>query len=527
MSRQPPTLIFYHTTVLTMDPKQPRAEAIAVRDGRIVAVGTTAEVLALRDYATRLIDCRDAVILPGFIDAHLHLQAYAATFRGIDCRPQMVRSLTELRAVLQQHSRRLPPGHWLVGYGYDEFGLAERRHPTRWDLDVVTPNHPVRLAHRSRHAWVLNSLGLAQLGIQKGFAAPAGGFVECDAVSGEPTGLLIDMDVYVRQHLPPRATPEQFRSGLRQSSQTLLSAGVTAIQDASVTNDLETYEAFRTWIADGDIRLRVMLLMGASSLPEVTAAGLKPGEGTPFLRVQGVKIRLDEASGTLYPTPEMVNAQVWSAHHQGFPVAIHAVELPALVSALYAIQLAQARLPRTDLRHRIEHGALCPEVCIDELAGLHVAVVTQPAFLWYHGRRYVSAIDAEQQPWLYRIKSLLARGVTVAGSSDAPVVPPRPLEGVYAAVTRQTPDGDVIGPEERVSVEDALWLFTQGAARVCGLESEVGSIRCGKRADLVLLAADPTRVPVADIPQIPVCMTMVDGVVQWRGHTVAHEFCHL
>jgi predicted amidohydrolase YtcJ len=527
MSRQPPSLILGHTTVLTMDPRQPRAEAIAVRDGRIVAVGTTAEVLALRGRATRLIDCRDVVILPGFIDAHLHAQAYARTFRGIDCRPPMVRSLADLQAVLQQHSHRLLAGQWLVGYGYDEFELAERRHPTRWDLDVVTPNHPVRLAHRSYHAWVLNSLGLAQLGIRRGFAAPAGGFVECDAASGEPTGLLVDMDAYVRQHLPPRMTPGQLRSGLRQGSQTLLSAGVTTIQDASVTNDLEVYEAFRTWIADGDIRLRVMLLMGASSLPEVIAAGLKAGEGTPFLRVQGVKIRLDEASGTLYPPPEMVNAQVWSAHHRGFPVAIHAVELPALVSALHAIRLAQARLPNADLCHRIEHGALCPEVCLDEIADLHVAIVTQPAFLWYHGRRYVSEIDAAQQPWLYRIKSLLDRGVLVAASSDAPVVPPLPLEGVHAAVTRQTPDGHVIGPEERVSVEEALWLYTQGAARVCGLESEVGSIRCGKRADLVLLAADPTRVPVADIPHIPVCMTMVDGVVQWRGHPVAHEFRHL
>jgi predicted amidohydrolase YtcJ len=351
--------------------------------------------------------------------------------------------------------------------------------------------------------------------------------VERDATSGEPTGLLIDMDAYLHQHLPPLTPPERFRSGLRQGSQTLLSAGVTAIQDASVTNDLAAYDAFGTWIADGDVRLRVMLLIGVSSLPEVIAAGLKPGQGSPFLRVQGVKIRLDEASGALYPSPEMLKAQVWSAHRQGFPVAIHAVELPALVAALDAIRLAQARLPGAARRHRLEHAALCPEVCIDEIADLHVAVVTQPAFLWHHGRRYAAEIDAEQQPWLYRVKSLLARGVPVAGSSDAPVVPPLPLEGVYAAVARQTPDGQIIGADERVSVEEALWLYTQGAAGVCGLGSELGSIRRGKRADLVFLGADPTRVPVADIPKIPVCMTMVDGVVQWRGHPSAHDLCHL
>jgi hypothetical protein len=527
MSRQPPSMILCQARILTMDRRRPRVEAIALRQGRIVAVGADAEVLALRGRATRVIDCQGGVIVPGFIDAHLHVRAYAGTFLGIDCRPPTVHSLADLQTILQQHSHRLPPGEWLVGYGYDEFGLAERRHPTRWDLDVSTPRHPVRLAHRSRHAWVLNSLALARLGITRNVPSPAGGLIERDAASGEPTGLLIDMDAYMRQHLPPLTTPEQFRSGLQQSIQMLLSAGVTTIQDASVANDLAAYEAFRAWITGGDLPLRVMLLMGASALPEVLAAGLKPSEGAPSLRVQGFKIRLDEASGTLYPPQEILDAQVWSAHRRGFPVAIHAVDLAALVSALHAIRLARERLPGANLRHRIEHGSLCPEVCIDELADLKVTVVTQPAFLWYHGRRYMSEIDAEQRPWLYRVKSLLARGVAVAGSSDAPVVPPRPLEGVYAAVARQTPDGDIIGPAERVSVEEALWLFTQGAAWACGLESEVGSIRRGKRADLVFLAADPTRVPVAEIPQIPVCMTMVDGVVQWRGHTVAHELRHL
>jgi predicted amidohydrolase YtcJ len=517
MSHQQPTVVLSHATILTMDPRQPRAEAVAVRQGHIAAVGTNAEVLALRGRGTQLIDCRGAAILPGFIDAHLHLRAYAGTFLGIDCRPHAVRSLTDLLVLLRQHASRLPPGQWLVGHGYDEFALADRRHPTRWDLDVATPHHPVRLAHRSRHAWVLNSLGLAQLGIRQDFTAPTGGYVERDPASGQLTGLLIDMDAYVREHLTSRPTPEMFRSGLRQGSQTLLSAGVTTIQDASLSNDLAAYEAWRTWIADGDVRLRVALLMGASSLPDVVAAGLKTGEGSPFLRVQGIKIRLDEASGVLYPSQEMVDAQVWSAHRQDFPVAIHAVELPALVSALHAIRRAQARLPRADLRHRIEHCALCPEVCIAELADLRVAVVTQPAFLWHHGRRYLSEIDAVQHPWLYRVKSLLARGVPVAGSSDAPVVPPLPLQGVYAAVARQTPDGHVIGPKERLSATAALRLFTQGAAWACGLESEVGSIRRGMQADLVVLEADPTRVPVADIPHIPVRMTMVDGAVQWSA----------
>jgi predicted amidohydrolase YtcJ len=517
MPRQPPTMMLSHATVLTMDRQQPRAEAVAWRGRRIIAVGRDMEVLRLRGRDTTVVDCRGATVVPGFIDAHLHFRAYVGTLLGIDCSPRRMRSLYELQTLLRQQAQSRSPGQWLVGYGYDDFALAERRHPTRWDLDVATPQHPVRLAHRSRHAWVLNSLALAQLGITREFVAPPGGVVEREAASGEPTGLLIDMDGYLRQRLPPPMTSEAFQQGVRRASQSLLAAGVTTMQDASVANDLAAYERFRTWIANGDLGLHLSLLLGASSLPELVDAGLKSGEGAPSLHVHGLKIRLDEGAGALYPPQDVLNAQVWEAHRHGFPVAIHAVDLPALVSALQAIRLAQERLPRPDLRHRLEHCALCPEVCLDELADLHVAVVTQPAFLWHHGPRYLAEIDPAQQPWLYRVKSLLARGVPVAGSSDAPVVPPHALEGVQAAVSRLTSDGQVIGPAERVSVEEALWLFTQGAAWACGLEGEVGSITPGKLANLVVLAADPTQVPAAEIGHIPVRMTLVDGAVRWRA----------
>ncbi len=512
-----PTLILSHANVLTMDPRQPRAQAVGMQDRRIVAVGLNAPVLNLRGRGTTLIDCQGATVLPGLIDAHLHLRAYVGTLLGIDCSPSKVRSLRQLQAVLHHHAQSSPSGRWLVGHGYDEFALMERRHPTRWDLDVVTPRHPVRLAHRSRHAWVLNSMALALLGITSRFIPSPGGVVERDPQTGEPTGLLIDLDGYLRSRLPPVATADEYRRAVQQANQCLLSAGITAIQDASVSNDLSACDAFRAWVTATDLRVRVSLLVNAQVLEEAVAARLKVGEESPSFRVHGVKIRLDEGSGELYPPQDVLNEWVWNAHRMGVPVAIHAVEPSALVSALHAIRLAQVRLPRPEIRHRIEHCALCPEGCIDELVELHVAVVTQPAFLWYHGPRYLAEIEPEQQSWLYRVKRLLDRGVPVAGSSDAPIVPPRPLEGVCAAVTRRTSDGRTIGPDERVSVEEALWLFTQGAAWACGFESQLGSITQGKLADLVILEADPTRVPPDEVREIPVRMTIVDGSVQWRA----------
>jgi predicted amidohydrolase YtcJ len=500
-----------------MDPRRPRAQAVALHGARIAVVGTNTEVLRLRGRGTTHIPCYGEAIVPGFIDPHLHLRAYIGTLLGIDCSPRTVRSLAELRGVLQGYAQRQPPGQWLVGHGYDPFAFPEGRHPTRWDLDGVTPRHPVRLAHRSRHAWVLNSLALAQLGITRDFVPPPGGVVERNPQTGEPTGLLIDMEGYLRGRVPPTASPAEFREGVRRASRNLLSAGVTTIQDASVGNDLTTCETFGTWGATGDLGVRASVLLGWRSLGDVIAAGLGAGGGSPSACVQGVKIRLDEGSGALYPPQDTVNELVWTAHRHGFPVAIHALDPPALVSALHAIRLARTRLPRPELRHRIEHCALCPDALLDELAELRVTVVTQPSFLWHHGPRYLAEIEPEQHPWLYRVKSFLDRGIPVAGSSDAPVVPPHPLQGVSAAATRQTPDGRSIGPAERIGVEAAVWLFTQGGAWACGREAELGSIAPGKLADLVVLHADPTRVPPQQIREIAPRMTIVDGIVRWKA----------
>lgn len=517
MSCEQPTLILSHANVLTMDPQRPRAQAVALREGRIVAVGMNADVLHLRGPSTACMPCQGASIVPGFIDPHLHLRSYIGTLLGIDCSPRAVRSVRELQALLQTHAQRQLPGQWLVGHGYDPFAWGEGRHPTRWDLDVVTPQHPTRLAHRSRHAWALNSLALAQVGITRDFVPPPGGVVMRDPATGEPSGLLIDMDGYLRARVPPAASHAEFRQGVRLASQCLLAAGVTTIQDASVSNNLSTWDTFRAWDAAGDLGVRASLLLGWEGFAEAVAAGLPAGDGSCSLGLHGVKIRLDEGSGALYPPPDVLNEQVWNVHRRGLPVAMHALDPPALVAALRAIRLAQSRLPRPRIRHRIEHCALCPDVCVEELAELHVTVVTQPGFLWHHGRRYLAEIEPEQHPWLYRVKSLLDQGIPVAGSSDAPVIPPQPLQGVAAAATRQTPDGHTIGPAERISVEQALWLFTQGAAWACGMEAELGSIAPGKLGDLVVLNADPTRVRPAEVRQIDPRMTIVGGAVRWKA----------
>ncbi|HUS82350.1 MAG TPA: amidohydrolase family protein, partial [Dehalococcoidia bacterium] len=194
--------IFHNADVITMDAARPRAGAVAVENGRIVALGSDADVLALRNGAS-LIDCRGGALLPGFIDAHIHLLSYAASLISVDCSPAAVSSIDEVQDALRRKAADTPAGSWLRATGYDETALAERRHPTRWELDAAAPDHPVRLIHRTGRACVLNSLALALAGVGIATEEPPGGHMERDPTSGEPAGLLIEMDALLDAAVPP------------------------------------------------------------------------------------------------------------------------------------------------------------------------------------------------------------------------------------------------------------------------------------------------------------------------------------
>jgi predicted amidohydrolase YtcJ len=478
-------LVLANAHVLTMDPHRPRAGMVAVADGRVVALDGPVPADA------HVLDGRGGVLLPGFVDPHVHLLAAAAALRSVDCSPRAVRSITEIQHALAAAARLLAPGAWLRARGYDESALAEGRHPTRWDLDAAVPDRPVRLLHRSGHAVVLNSAALAVAGINTATEEPPGGTIERRLDDGEPTGLLIDMEAAVERVTPPLPF-EDLVAGMRAFSASLLQAGVTAVQDMTHRNDAERLALLERVCAAAGFRPRLC--------PPATAPGV-PGLGP-------VKLMLHEAGAIDAAQRAAVIAAAIAAHRAGRQLAVHTVTEAGVELALDAVEAALDREPRPGHRHRIEHAALCPPEMARRAAALGVIVVSNPAFLYDGGDRYLRHIPADNLPHLYAVGALLRAGVAVAAASDAPVTAPSPLTSLRAAMDRRSRTGARI-PGVPAGLADALTIVTRAAAFCAFSEQLAGTIAPGMPADLVLLSG----LPAPNAPDPAVWWTIRAGEV--------------
>jgi hypothetical protein len=332
--------------------------------------------------------------------------------------------------------------------------------------------------------------------------------------SGEPTGLLFDMEGYLGERVPP-LSEEEMSQAMALANRRYLEAGITSLQDASATNDLARWQAFARLEERGLLTPRVTMMLGHHALGQAQAQGLRPGSGGEGLRVGAVKLTINETSGWLHPAPEELNGMALAAHRVGWQLAFHAVEESTVAAAAAAIEHCLREVPRPDHRHRIEHCSMCPESVLERLRALGALVVTQPAFIYYSGERYLAEVPPSQLRWLYRIRSFLERGLRPAAGSDAPVVALSPLIGIYAASTRRAVSGQFLSPEEAISPLEALAMYTRAAAYSCFQEGVKGSIAVDKLADMVLLSHDPTAVPPEQVREIAVEMTMVGGEVVW------------
>jgi predicted amidohydrolase YtcJ len=498
-----------------MDPAMPRAECMAITGGNISFVGskTAIEKSFANDF--ELLDCGGGTIVPGFIDAHCHLRAFAESLVTLDMKPaQGFSSMADIKAAIRSMTQKALPGTWIRGSGYNEFYLAEKRHPTRWDLDEVSPNHPVKLTHRSGHAHVLNSLALQAANISIETPDPAGGLIDRHINTGEPTGLLYEMSQYLSERIPPLGH-QSFVAGVKLANEQLLKSGITSVQDASHLNGLEQWKEFRSWKKHGLFQPRINMMVGAKLLNQSEAQEYKSGKKGEEPRIIGVKIILDETAGELHPAQSDLNKVVLKAHQKGFQVAIHAVEKTAIESACSAIENALQRFPRADHRHRIEHCSVCDAALSKHIASLGITVVTQPAFIYYNGDRYLRTVPRENLAYLYPLRTLLANGVSVAASSDFPIEQPNALIGLYSAVTRRSKTGEVLSQEQSIPPWTAFRMYTYEAARAVFDEGLRGTLAPGRVADLILLSDDPTRVTPESIRDIRVEMTVINGEIVW------------
>ena len=508
-------LLLANARVVTMSGQADGPNAVAVRNGRIAWLGPSAEAVRLAGPHTRLIDCRGQALLPGLIDAHLHLLAYASSLIAVDCAPSATGSIEQIKEAVARRARETPAGEWIRGSGYDDLSLLERRHPTRRDLDAAAPAHPVRLNHRSGHASVLNSLALDRVGIGADTPDPVAGVIDRDD-TGEPTGLLFEMDRYLEGRVP-RLTDEQLRRGVSETSRDLLSQGITSVHDATHLNSVERWATIEEMKRSGLLAPRVTMMPGLAHLDGFQDAGLEYGSGDHHLSLGHVKLMLTETTGALHPDSDSLSADVRTARLRGFPVAVHAVESDAVEAAVDALSEGrEAR--RTGLpSDRIEHCFECSPEALKRLSGSGVVAVVQPGLVYRRGGVYLSEVAPAVLPWLHRTGSLVDAGLSPAAGSDAPVTRPRPFEAVYSAVTRRSRTGAAVGDSERVSTYDALRMFTINAARAGGHGRDRGSIEVGKLADLVLLDRNPLAVPPEELLEVRVTMTILDGQVVWEA----------
>ena len=510
-----PSVILFNARVLTQEQANPVAEMVAVRNGRIAWVGSNSEIASLSAGSARLIDCGGKTLIPGFVDAHCHLLAYAASLIAIDCGPRSVGSIADLQELLRKAARGTPKGRWMRGRGYDELSVSERRFPTRWEIDEAVPDHPVKLNHRSGHACVLNTKALSIAGISAETPDPVSGVIDRDWDTGKPTGLLLEMGDYIDGRVPPLSGDEIAR-GVRQASLRLVSLGVTSIQDATPSNSPGRWEAFGRFRDDGTVAPRVTMMAGADHIDEFLERGMAFGYGDDRLNLGAVKIMLTATTGALYPDPIALGHLVAKARVSGFQAAVHAVEAEAVEAAALALLRTHTQ-DGAPGRDRIEHCSECPPEILERLTGSGIVVVTQPGFLYYSGARYLAEVPEETRPSLYRIASFVRAGLNPAAGSDAPVAEPNPLAGIYSAATRRARTGETITPAEAVAVHEALRMHTISGAYASFQEEAKGSIAAGKLADLVLLDGDPTGVEPERIPEIQPVLTMIDGRVVWEA----------
>jgi predicted amidohydrolase YtcJ len=523
-------LLIDHANVLTLDPGLPTAQAIAVRDGRVLWVGESAWAKAhLR--VERTLDLAGATVAPGFIDAHHHLILLGYWLSQIDCSYPTVRSIDEIAGAVQRRATVTPPGTWIQGRGYDDNKLPGGQRLTRWELDKVSPGHPVYIRHASGHMGVANSNALSLGNVIKGVSDPFGGHVFVDA-AGEPTGLLQEraQDLIPLSFVP--SSQKELADCIAVAGQAYLAAGVTSGHEAGIFTR-EEFIAFQDAWATGRLALRTYMMIRNNFLEPALALGLQTGLGDDRLRVGSLKVIgdgsligrtavlsepfLEGETGFPLFTQDELDDLVWKAHSAGWQVAIHEVGDQGIDMCLTAIERALARLPRSDHRHRIEHCGVLTGKLIRRIAALGVIPVSQPPFILEYGDGFLRHLGKERCQLTYPLRSLLVAGIPVAGGSDSPVCSYRPLVGIKVCMTECTEGGADFAPDEALTFEQALTMYTKNGAYASFDEHRKGTIAPGKYADMVVLGADPRMTPAQIVDSIPVLATIQGGDVVYES----------
>jgi predicted amidohydrolase YtcJ len=521
-----PDLVIHNARIYTMDPRQPRAEAVAIAGGRFAAVGGDETVLATANTSTRRIDAGGATIVPGFQDAHGHVVGLGEALEQLDLRS--AKSVDELLDRVRRQAAARPAGEWILGRGWDQNVWPGKAWPTAAALDAAAPDHPVALTRVDGHALVANSRALAAGGVTAATADPPGGRILRGA-GGAPQGVLVDtaQQLVLRRVPPPSA--DQVTRRIEAADRRLREVGLTAVHDAGVTPG--AIDRYRSLVAADRIRTRLYVMIAGGSQAWFDRGPLV--DPAHRLTVRSVKLMVDGALGSrgaalLEPYADepgnigllvldaaQLYARTRAAAAAGFQVATHAIGDRGNRVVLDVFERVLREVPGAQgLRFRIEHAQVLAPADIPRFQALGVIASVQAIHATSDMPWAGARLGPERVRGAYAWRSLVDAGAHLANGSDFPVEPPDPLLGFHAAITRQDASGHPPGgwtPGERLTREEALRAFTLGAAFAAHAERDLGSIEAGKLADLVVLSADIMTIEPAAVLTTTVLRTMIAG----------------
>jgi len=522
--------IVINARVITVDPKHPSAQAFAIDNGRFTAVGTDAEILKLKTPSTKVIDLKGHTVTPGFNDAHLHPQAIYAegtphyrVWLGAD----RVKTIDDVVAALKRQAAVTPSGERISGYGYNDVALG--RHPNRHDLDKVSTTQPVEITHGSGHITVVNSFVLNASGVTKDTPDPKGGALDRDP-DGTPNGVIRESARGVLSRGTGRTNTDAVDrdaelNGYLNCFRQYSAKGITSVGIAGGSPS-----SFRTMQAVRDLGnpVRVGFMFSVGSFDELQTAGIQRGFGDDRLRITSLKnFQGNSLSGRTawlseaysdrpdyFGIPparsqEQLDADVQKWWDAGWQVATHSNGDREIDMVLTAIERAEAKNPRPDARWRIEHASVMNQALLDRAKKDGVILVFH-SYMWEYGD-ILASYGPQRLSMMHAYRTAIDMGIPVAGHSDSPISAADPLLRIQDMVTRTSSQGIVNGPNQRVSVEEAIKVWTQDGAYATFEENIKGSITPGKLADFVVLQKDPRQVPPNTIKDILLEATYLGG----------------
>ncbi|MEW6622947.1 MAG: amidohydrolase [Bacillota bacterium] len=532
-------IVFKNGEVITVDQNNSISEAAAVKGNRIVGVGTNTEISSFIGENTKVIDLQGRSMLPGFIDSHVHMMLQGANKLSVNCKESHLKSMQNILDDLKAKAEVTPKGQWLRAIGFDETEIVEKRYPTKSELDEVSKEHPVIVMRTCLHTSIVNSKALEIAGVTKDTPNPVGGIIGRDE-DGLPNGVLYET-AHMEMFEKAKLTREETIQALGLANNEFISLGITSIHDAGGYGP-ETLRMMQEAVKAGHIKVRIYTKICAlhkseEFIAKVMDSGVVTGLGNEKIRIGPVKIFVDGSSsvptiatrepytsnpqdyGILFYTQEEIDNILNTAHEHGFQITAHAQGDRAIEMLLNTYEKLLKKKPKEDHRFTIEHAGLSMPDLLERMKQLKVIPIPNPAFPYFFGDGYIKNYGARVKH-IYPLRDILDHGLIAAAGSDTPVASCNPLMGIHVAANRISKTGQEVGANQRISVMEAIRLYTWNGAYVSFEEDIKGSIEAGKLADLVVLDKSILKTDSQQINELKVALTMIDGDVVYLNNNL-------